>query len=132
MYKRLLFILLLIYIIGVFCSTVRADGRDIYLDRLVTKQIEVEFEMQQPSPDAPQLVGFELWCIFVEGSATMELVATLNDPNIRIWQLDPIQLPVGIKLPYYIKAVYEDGSKTPSTNAYNFALTKPPIMTNVK
>ncbi len=105
------------------------DGRDIYTDRLRSTTIEVAFAMEDP-PDHT-ITHFELWCIFVEGSAIQEYVATLNDISVREWTIEDVLLPIGIKLPYYLFAILDDGSRRSSTNAYYFTLTKPPVIQRI-
>ncbi len=117
----------------------KADGRDTYSARLRMSTVKVTFSVVNGHGDGitdSTLEGMiaehgpvdrvELWCIFVSGSATMEYVATLDNADERVWTLEPMLLPIGIDLPYYLKMFYADGHMTPSESAYNFAVTKPP------
>jgi len=125
--KGLVFFLV-VGLLAFSCSDATADGRDMYGERLRDSTIVVEFSFPE---DVSGVVGFELWCIFIPGSATMEYVATLNDPTERMWELAPTELPIGINLPYYMKVLYDNDNSTSSTNAYMFALTTPPVLENV-
>ena len=124
-------ICVVVLIVVFFSTSAFADGRDIHGDRLRDTIIEVEFSMID-NDDSNPVASYELWCIFVPGSATMEYVATLTDPSVRVWQLDTTLLPVGIELYYYIFAVYEDGRRTSSVSSYDFAVTVPPFIQNVQ
>ena len=147
LYNELIFILVFLF---VFFGTLfyylpaEADGRDKWGSRLRMSTVEVAFEIVDNDYDGPMntleemmavhgpIERVELWCIFRPGSATMEYVATLNNTDLRTWELEPILLPIGIDLPYYLKMFYTDGHMSPSSSAYMFALTKPAVIENFR
>ncbi len=118
-------------LIFTFSTPAIADGRDMYGERLRESTVTVEFSLDEQPITASPIVKFELWCIFVPGSAVQELVATLNDPTVRVWTLDPTDLPIGTDLPYYMKVIYEDNHVGWSESAYMFAVTKSPAINRV-
>ncbi len=147
LYRSLIFtlvFLLVFFSVLFYYIPADADGRDVYGDRLRSTVVEVEFAIEEGYGDGVTpstieetvavhgpIIKYELWCIFVKGSATMEYVATLDDPSIRQWTISSILLPIGTNLGYYLKMFYEDGFMRPSESAYMFAVTKPPTIENL-
>lgn len=127
-----------------FYSSADADGRDVYGDRLRMSTVQVDFSVVPGHGDGVtestlesmiaehgEVDRYELWCIFVDGSAIMEHVATLNDTSVREWVLEPTLLPIGVELHYYLKMFYADGHMASSESSYDFGVTKPPSIETI-